>query len=418
VTETRRPSPFLQLAAAAFLLLSLGYFCVRTIPRGGYWLWDFGVISEASRAWVEGRNPYDEAALRASWRVHPVPGLLEHIDHVESLLPPPVFAVTSPFALVPRRPAMMAWFALQWTSVIATIAMLCAFTRLPQSDPGAMLLAAGVLILGPVQSGVQAGQPVMPAVGCIVGAILLDLRGRPIAAGILLAIATALKLQLAAPFIVYFAFVGRWRTALTAACGFAAISLLAVARLQLAGVPWLHDWLANVRRSTGPGGLNDFADGVAMDHLLNLHLPLYAITGSRAVAKAGAMLTFVALSLVYAARLWRVRDEHATRPLLLISPVAALALLPVYHRYYDAALLVIPLAAALASLAMRWRLIMLGLLAPFALPVGWASNLVGRGYIPAGTASSRGWQILVIPLQVWLLVAIAAVSIAALPRRR
>jgi hypothetical protein len=63
-----------------------------------------------------------------------------------------------------------------------------------------------------------------------------------------------------------------------AACTFAAITLVSIARLQLAGVAWMTDWLANVRHSTGPGGLNDFAAGVAMDHLLNLQLPLYAIT--------------------------------------------------------------------------------------------------------------------------------------------
>ena len=162
---------------------------------------------------MAGRNPYDEAALKDSWRADPVPPLLNHIDHVESLLPPPTLAITSPLALVPRRPAMMAWVALQWGSLIVTIATLCSLARLPQPDPRAITLAAFVLILGPVQSGVQAGQPVMPAVACIVLAVLFDLRDKPIAAGVLLAIAAALELQLAAPFIVYFAFIGRWRTA-------------------------------------------------------------------------------------------------------------------------------------------------------------------------------------------------------------
>src|SRR5688572_12548850 len=90
----RRFTPAHLLGAIA-LLLALAWFTSRTAPRGGYWMWDFGMISEASRAWIAGRNPYDEGELRERWRDRPVPGRLEHIDHVESLLPPPTLMVVS-----------------------------------------------------------------------------------------------------------------------------------------------------------------------------------------------------------------------------------------------------------------------------------------------------------------------------------
>jgi hypothetical protein len=170
-----------------------------------------------------------------------------------------------------------------------------------------MFLAAFILMLGPVQSGVQAGQPSLAATACIVFAISFDLRDRSIAAGCLLALAMALKLQLAAPFMIYFAFVGRWRSVFVAACAFATVTLVSIARLQLAGIPWMTDWLANVRRSTGPGGLNDFAAGVAMDHLLNLQLPLYAITNSRTVANIATLITVLAAAILYATNVRRER---------------------------------------------------------------------------------------------------------------
>ena len=407
-----------QIAAAALLVLALTWFALRTGPRAGYWQWDFGVINQASRAWLAGQNPYDENALRRAWRASPVEGWLEHIDHVESLLPPPTLALMSPTALLPRRAGMIAWHALQWTLLIATIAALCSVVQLRQTDARALALAAGVFLLGPVQSGVQAGQPVVPAVACIVFAIALDARDRTTAAGILLGVAMALKLQLAAPFLVYFVFVGRWRTGLAAACLFAAMTLIGIARLELAGVPWWTEWLANVRRSTGPGGPNDFAAGVSTDHLLNLHLPLYAITGSRGVAKAGAMLIFLAAAVVYAVRLRQAGGDTPRDTLRLVAPVAVLALLPVYHRYYDATLLVIPLAVVMVTASAARRLVVLALLFPFALPVGWATNLVNRGYVPPAMADSLLWQILIIPLHVWLLSGLAAVLIAAIPHRR
>src|SRR4051812_21252528 len=100
-----------HLIAMLVLAVALAWFAFRTAPRGGYWLWDFGMVSEASRAWVEGRNPYDEAELRARWRANPVPGRLEHIDHVESLLPPPTLMVTAPAALLSRGVALWVWYA-------------------------------------------------------------------------------------------------------------------------------------------------------------------------------------------------------------------------------------------------------------------------------------------------------------------
>jgi hypothetical protein len=341
--------------------------------------------------------------------------LLEHIDHVESLLPPPTLMVMSPLALLPRGAALWVWYAVQWALLIGAIGTLCSLANRPALDPRAMLLAAGVLLLGPVQSGVQAGQLSLPATACIVLALALDVRGRPIVAGCLLALAMALKLQLAAPFIVYFALCSRWRIVFAAACLFAGITLLAIIRLELADVDWMSTWLANVRRSTGAGGLNDFAAGVAMDHLLNLQLPLYAVTGNRAAAQIGALALVSIAAIVYALRLRRAADGPTRNPLPLIAPLAVLTLLPVYHRYYDATLLIIPLAWAVARFPRSRAALVLALLIPFILPVGWATNLVNRGLLPPSVTPTTGWRILIMPFQVWLLAALAIALIAAMP---
>ena len=416
----RRPSPA-QILASAILVASVLYFAARTTPRHGHWMWDYGVMTEASRAWLDGRNPYDEAALYARWRAQPVKGWLDQIDHVESLLPPPTLMVMSPLALLPRAVGMVAWYALQWALLVAIIPPLISLAGLKPVNAAAMYFAALVFLLGPVQSGVQAGQPVVPAVACIVFAFWLDLRDRPIAAGCLLALAMALKLQLAAPFVVYFALRGRWKTAITSSWVFVTLAALSVAWLLLRDVSFEQQWLANLRRSTGPGGPNDFAAGVAMDHLLNLQLPLYAITSSRTFATIAALALVSIAAIVYALKVRRAMKEPAADPLLLVAPVAVLTLLPVYHRYYDATLLVIPLAwaiAALATPARKYAIATLALTAPFAFPVGWATNLINRGYLPASVADQPWWRILVMPLQVWLLTALAVVLIAAIARRR
>jgi hypothetical protein len=205
------------------------------------------VINEASRAWVAGTNPYDEPALKESWRAHPVPRLLEHIDHVESLLPPPTLAVTARLALVPRKAAMIAWVAIQWGSLIATIAALCAIAKLPQADPRAIVLAGLVLILGPVQSGVQAGQPVVPAVACIVGAILSTFATAPSLPACSSRSPRRSNSSSPRPSSSTSPSSGPWRTALTAASFRRAHHLHRPSRVFSSHKsPGSHDWLANV----------------------------------------------------------------------------------------------------------------------------------------------------------------------------
>jgi hypothetical protein len=424
MTSPRRPilRPMLGLL---LLVAALSILVART-TRGGAWQWDFGIYSAASRAWIAGENPYDEPALYERWRRESASDFGDttgDISWLQSIVPPTTLMAIAPFALLPRPAAFASWYAFNLFALAAAGAAALAMTGLRLRQFRAWALLAAIVLLGPVQSGIHAGQPAIAAVACIVVAIWCASRGRSIAAGVLLGVAAALKLQLAAPFILLALYRRQWRTAAVASIVFAAIAVAAAGRLQVAGIEWWGDWIANIRRSATNGGPNDFtAANPTRDHLLNLQLPLYAITGSRQIATTLALLLCTAAAIVYAVRLRRGKAMTSAEELLLVAPAAVLTLLPVYHRYYDATLLIIPLAWAVAALAIpssrRRAIIVLALIAPFALPVGWATNLIKRGYAPESFAGQSWWQIVVMPLQVWLLVALAIVLIAAIPPRR
>jgi hypothetical protein len=407
----------LFVAAVAILI-------ART-TRAGEWQWDFGIYSAAARAWVAGENPYDEPALHERWQretqnaADANGSATGDISWLQSIVPPTTLLMLAPFAMLPRGVAFATWYAFNLTALAAAAAAALAMTGLTLRQFRALALLCAIVLLGPVQSGVHAGQPAIAAAACIVIAIWCESRDRTIAAGVLMGLAAALKLQLAGPFIVLALYRRQWRTASVASALFALIAVIAIARLQLAGIPWWHDWMGNIHRSATNGGPNDFTNAnPSRDHLLNLQLPLYAIIHNRSFAIAGSLLLCTIAAAVYAIRIRRIGNEH----LLVAAPLAVLTLLPIYHRYYDAILLIIPLACAFARLDdrlfRRRAIAILALMTPFILPVGWATNLVKRGYVSPSIAAQSWWQILVMPLQVWLLLGLGIVLITVLSPAR
>jgi hypothetical protein len=449
-----------HLLGAALLLISIVFFTYRTVARPAAWQWDFAIYSAASRAWGAGQNPYDEQLLYIQWKQQGHE-LFHDISWLQSIVPPTTLALLYPFAALPRTVAFWSWYLFNCAALVAMILALrdiCALSPSPATpsltpSPGTpeegrgeglsllstqhsalstFLLPAWILALGPIQSGISAGQPAIPAVALIVLAAWSATKNKDILAGILLGLTAGFKLQLAAPFLLYYLYITRWRIALTAAITFSLLATVAILRLNLAHVPWFSDWTANIQRAATTGGPNDFTTANRnRDHLVNLQVPLYALFTSRTIAHALAFLITGTLALIYAVKLRPILHVGATpasrsslppslgtpgegRPHLALrtqhsaltplAPLAILTLLPIYHRYYDASLIVIPLALCLPRWRHRHAQIILALLLFFLLPVGWAVNLVRKNYLPTTITTSHFWNLGIMSLFPWLLL--------------
>ncbi|HEX8524377.1 MAG TPA: glycosyltransferase family 87 protein [Tepidisphaeraceae bacterium] len=390
----------------------MGIFAYRTLLRRVAWQWDFAIYSAASRAWGAGQNPYDERLLYENWRQQGG-GMFRDISWLQSIVPPTTLAVMYPFAMLPRVAAFWSWYVFNCVCVAVMIVALLDLAQLKRASAAALVLAAWILVLGPVQSGVHAGQPAVAAVALIVGAIWCVSRDYLVLAGALLGLAAAFKLQLAAPFILYYLLMFRWRLFAAAAVTFLLIATIALGRLQLAQVIWLGDWTANVQRASINGGPNDFTTGNPnRDHLTSLQVLFYAMFGSRNVAHAVTALVTILAAAVYAGIVSRRRKQN--KDLIFLAPLAVLTLLPVYHRYYDASLLALVVAACFATGARRESGISLMLLLPFLLPVGWAVNLVRYGHLPTSVTTSAVWNVLIMSFWSWWLLVLLVVLLLAL----
>jgi hypothetical protein len=234
-------------------------------------------------------------------------------------------------------------------------------------------------------------------------------------AGVLLALSAALKPQMGVLFIGYTLLKGRWRTVATAAVVGAGLLAAGIVPLDQAGIDWHAAMQANYT-AFFHGGDGDLA-GPARYNLLQLQYPLFALGLGRTAAStvSWAATVLLALPLLWLAR--RMRPEQGAIDYALVG---ALSLLPVYHRSYDIAILLLALAwalsrqrAALRPYA-RWCIV---LMLPFLLPGPAGLSALGEGgYIPAWVAESWWWQGFEQPHQVWLCLAIAVLLSAAMVR--
>jgi len=246
-------------------------------------------------------------------------------------------------------------------------------------------------------------------------AIYLATRRRDIGdilAGILLGIATILKPQLAGALLLFYLFQPRHRIWIVGVGLFALANFIGVARLAMARVHWLATFQATLGSIGGPGGFNDASLANAVRwQLINLQVPLFDLLSTRWQVNLLAWLIVAMLCLLFLL-VWK-RAAHPAGDALAAAVPLILSLLPVYHRYYDALILVLPLGWAIANLATRRNVHAIAVLictVPFYVSSAFALDALQRHhYVPGILLHSIIWSLILMPMQTWLLIAMALV---------
>jgi glycosyl transferase family 87 len=354
------------LACLAFGLMALviGMRIVHNLDVAGrpleerYGLQDFrDNVYYASRAWLDGRNPYDFTVYRTEYPIaRPLPPYT-----------PIAFLVQAPYALLPYRLSEAVYVAVNLGLVLVLAALVARLARRPRSP--AMVAGVGAILLmtRPVHQTLYIGQcALLVATGTALA--LLEARRRPWlgAAGLAL---TALKPSFAAPLALLMLARGDTRAAL-AGVGVAggAILLLGIPPALAAGGPaaLLDSVRAGMAVMSRDPSFNEMQSIIRID--------LGGLVGRFAAGPGGATLAAIVGLAVLGPAVWaclrlRGRESDADRTLSLGIACFAI-LLCVYHQAYDAVLLALP-AAALA--------------APFPAPGG-------TGGPPGAATAAAGWR--------------------------
>lgn len=317
----------------------------------------------AARAWLQDRDPYDDATLKAVWAGSGMPSATPPgRPQTPNVYPLSIAPMLAPLSWLPFPDAFAIWLIIN-AAAAGLLAWHIVSARPPDVDgtsmiPGAIwqdpicptlkpylpAAAACIVILGfPLHYGLIVSNLAIVTTALVV--LTLRFReDRPGIAGFLFGLAL-IKYTLCAPLALLFALERRWRL-LAFAC-LTQVLLLGTASLGYSGKTtfgWIPDMLAIGIESMSPGAVNHYA---SLDYTaLHVELPALLYRLARPLAEwRFAILVAIAALTIAACR----PGSRATHRVAFIElryvVVLAFTLIAVYHRVYDAIVVIVPLVA-------------------------------------------------------------------------
>ena len=419
------------------LVLATGWFVWRGPLRGlSSGTLEFASLYTTTQTWLQGDNPYDSTALYETWRQsgddsRPTWGPQSIVwSH-----PPSTFIMMLPMTLLPYTVAKLVWVLCNVGFLVAMFFSLLSLAEFRFRETRTIVLAIGLMLLAPIHTGFRVGQMSLFAATLFIVAISLTLKNRWVLGGLLLGAATCLRPQLSGLFIIYLLFRREWTTFAIACATVVVIFSAAIIQMQWQGHNWFDDYQNNIIALYTHGGGND---PTAANHLrwqlINLQYPLYTVIHQESVVNWIVVLLVISGVIVILASVGlRVRGQAPYLPasvkpypppptyseLLVISAYAMLTLMAVYHRLYDAVLLVLPMAWAIRVISesrkhIAW--IILACILPFGISGPAALHSLVRKYeiLAPSVAETWWWQILLLPHHAWILGLLTAAVFYAL----
>jgi Glycosyltransferase family 87 len=262
-------------------------------------------------------------------------------------LPTTLFLI-APISALPWKWAVVVWMAL----IAACFIVACYFVWRVGAD-SAPRLCGGLILFILINSGLllETGNTAGLAVSLSVIAACCFLEDRFVPAGVVcLAVALIMKPHDAGPVWLYFLLAGssQRKRALQAAGLTAVLIIPAVMWVAHSAPHWSAELQANLAGGLGSGGLNNpgptTQGGRGIGQIISLQAVLSLIRDDARFYNPVAYILCGALLLLWCVRTLRVGFSRRAAWLALAA-IAALTMLPFYHRTYDARLLLLAVPA-------------------------------------------------------------------------
>ncbi|MGA9392492.1 MAG: glycosyltransferase family 87 protein [Candidatus Sulfotelmatobacter sp.] len=359
--------------------------------------------------WRHGQNPYDVALTSVVGRE-----FLKYDRPVVLIYPATACMLLAPFTFLSWNTANFLWSVLCVIGVLAVALVLLKLGSLKSEDIRSWLLVAIIFSLTPLRAGVLVENPAIVSIALCLSAVYLASLEKDIAAGIVLAMATALKPNLCIWILLFYLLRRRWRLSLSFVISGVVITSLTLARVPLSPSRLLANYMQNIQETLSSGGSNAFIAGTHLG-LLDLQVVLYPMVG-----RPASMLAYLIFAIGLGMWFWAVQRNPSCPETLALSSLLALGFLPIYHRAYDVGILTLSLCWALAragdvSRLLRRTTLILMLL--FLIP----ERLFGAfaiAYLPATVRSTPWWYMIVLPHSVWILLLLNIALLCALVQLR
>jgi len=377
---------------------------------------DFSQNYTASKLWLRGRSPANPRNFVALWKEQTRVGLDPR--DIRTHLAPPLggLAVMAPVAAFPWKTAKILWLVILLSSFVATVWIFARVLCAPENDARTLIFIAVCLALAPFHTGIANGNTSILVIALCALAIGAAAEKQETFAGLLFGVACSIKPQLGAFLVLYYLVRQRWRLFTVAVGCTAGLNLLAAFNLQIRGTSWIQDYLNNAKGFVTSNRIDSFAsDNPGRFSLINLQVPFFSLTHNSYSANTWAFAFTGVLVCGWLVCVLRAKED---KELLSLATIATIALLPVYHRFYDAALLVLALCWSVSQVTAsskaiaRWALV---LTVPFLLPgSAFLERLASHGIVPDVFAKSQLWEAIIMPHETWALVLMSVLLIFAL----
>lgn len=405
-----------KLSAVVLVVLTLtlsGFFAWRAGWRALSRSTDFAVVFAATRAWVAGENPYDRMTLERQWGEAGGRDAYKPFDR-PSLYPPTTFVLFAPIARLHWPNVRFLWMLANVAAYALTVWLLLRWAELPVGTNCWWTFVLLALALAAAHGAVSLGQMCIVPMLCVVVANRNDCnRVSPWLRGVLLGIATALKPQMGGLFWLMEAYRRRWRAFVWACITLFVLAAVGSWQLQRHGVDFVRPLLETARKYSTEGFSDPSQANPFRHEMLNLQVLVHGFVNDRtlATAIAGGLLLTLGLACC---PLGKSSNPTEDSGLLETAAVSVLTLLVVYHRSYDAVLLLIPAALFLRSIRQnRERTLAVFGLATIAVFLAPGSailyDLEKRGRISAYISNSWLWRNGILLHQAWAIVLLGIV---------
>ena len=351
-----------QRSAVLCLLFSSGIFILwgSFLTSGPYGMFDFKGVYYGARCLIDHSDPYQPNEFLSEYLAQggKLPSNAFDLQSYRSGLFRCINLPSSLFLVAPL--AMLPWglASVLWMMLIAGSFTLAAFLMWNAAESYAPKLAPLLVcfVLANTEILLELGNTAGIAVGLCIVAVWCFLEERFVPAGILcLAVSLAMKPHDAGLVWLYFLLAGgaHRRRALQTLLVLAALVLPSILWVSHVAPQWAQELHANLAASAAHGSLND--PGPASNHfrvpdmVISLQSAIAIFRDDPRIYNAATYLVCGALLLLGAVRTLRSRFSQANAWLALAA-IAALSMLPVYHRLHDAKLLLLTVPAC----AMVW----------------------------------------------------------------
>lgn len=362
---------------------------------------DFKIVYYGARCLVQHCDPYNESELLRVYLAEggesaPIAaeGYRSQMIVASQMYLPTAAVLIAPFGLLPWPVAYVCWIAITLSGITtAAILMWSVASRYADRPPlyliSFLLLNSGVLLAGANPAGVAVSL-------CIVAAWCF-LEGRLTSLGIVcMALSLAIKPHDAGLVWLFFLLAGPAyrKFALKSLLGTAIIAVFALAWIGHISPHWLSELQTNVREYAVRGSYND--PGPSANKIISTGMRIDLQTVTSVIRDVpGFYRTAAYLLCAPFVAAWGFLTFHSRLSVksawFALAAIAPLAMLPVYHRPYDAKLLLltIPACAILwnAGKSAAWTsvsLTALGIVVTSDLPLALFSLLSKGIQIPIG----------------------------------